>query len=239
MKDGIRLQKYLAGCGIGSRRACERLITSGKVMVNGEKTVELGTRVVEGDVVEVEREQITSRPKRYFLLNKPKGKICVDRDHKGRTYVVDLIPEGRELGLFPVGRLDLDTTGLILLTNDGEIGNRIAHPRYGIEKEYRALIKGRWTLERLRLHTRDGVILENGSMVTGIKVLSSSLEGERSSVVIRIHEGRKHVVRRIFLSIGSRVYELERTRIAEMDLGGIGPGEYIEISRDEVLNKIG
>ncbi|MFO8050188.1 MAG: pseudouridine synthase [Thermoplasmatota archaeon] len=238
MKKGTRLQKFLAECGVGSRRRCEEIIRNGFVEVNGRCVTEMGSRIAEGDEVRVNGRKVSPVEKRSYMVNKPKGVICVNRDERGRRYVVDLIPDGRKLGLFPVGRLDLDTTGLIIITNDGELANRVAHPRYGIRKEYRALIKGRWTGEELRKKMEGGVVLENGSTVKGIELRSAEPEKDRTLVVIRIHEGRKHVVRRIFLSIGSRVLELERTAIGALELGGLGRGSFRSMTRTDIERSI-
>ncbi|MFW3146802.1 MAG: pseudouridine synthase [Thermoplasmatota archaeon] len=234
----MRLQRYLALCGLGSRRSCEGLIAAGRVAVNGKIVGEPGVRVDGSDIVELDGSRIFPREFRYFLLNKPKGIICVDLDSRGRKYVVDLIPGGRSLGLFPVGRLDLDTTGLIIITNDGDIANRIAHPSYGIEKEYRALIKGRWDKRTLENIAFRGFDLDEGEPVKGVRMIDVKLKGERSLVTLRIHEGRKHVVRRLFLSIGSRVYELERTAVGELTLEGIAQGHYREIARERIEREV-
>lgn len=207
-------------------------------MVNGNIVTEMGSRVSPDDDVSVLGKIVTPIGKRYFILNKPKVVLCVNKDEKGRKYVVDIIRGGRRMGLFPVGRLDMDTTGLIILTNDGELSNRIAHPRYGIEKEYRALVKGKWTSGELKEVMKDGVILENGSLVTGIQVISAEIKEDRTCVVIRIHEGRKHVVRRIFRSVGSRVYELHRTMIGSQGLMGLEHGEYREVALETLKNNI-
>jgi 23S rRNA pseudouridine2605 synthase len=162
----------------------------------------------------------------------------VNKDERGRRWVVDIVPGGRNMGLFPVGRLDLDTTGLMILTNDGDLANRISHPRYGLKKEYHALVKGKWNLDDLKKRLENGIELENGDIVTNVKILSAVLEGERTKVILRIHEGRKHVVKRIFLAMGSRVYQLERTGIGELELSKIDPDAYIEVSKTEILELV-
>lgn len=199
----------------------------------------MGTRVSDGDVVRVDEKRVEPRELRYFILNKPKGTISVNMDHKDRQYVVDLIPGGREMGLFPVGRLDLDTTGLLIITNDGELANRIAHPRYGVTKEYIALVKGHWTLNTLREATRSGVRLDDEYLVKSIEILKASTEGPRTRVTLRIKEGRKHVVKRIFLAIGSRVYELHRSAIGDLKLGETEISGFKELSGNLIINKTG
>lgn len=237
--NSVRLQRFLARCGLGSRRACEKLISDGMVTINGESVLEMGARVSDGDVVRIDGEIVEPRELRYFLLNKPKGTISVNMDHKDRKYVVDLIPGGREIGLFPVGRLDLDTTGLMILTNDGDLANRIAHPRYGVTKEYVALVKGDWILKNLREATSNGVILDDGNIVKNIEILKTVNEGDRTRVTLRIKEGRKHVVKRIFLAINSRVYELHRSAIGKQKVEGIGTGDFEETGRNILVREIG
>jgi 23S rRNA pseudouridine2605 synthase len=234
----IRLQRFLARCGLGSRRSCEKLISEGRVSINDNKVTEMGARVKETDVVSVDGEVVEPKDLRYYIVNKPVGWISVDKDVKGRNYIVDLIPGGREMGLFPVGRLDLDTTGLLILTNDGDLANRIAHPRYEVEKEYIALVKGSHTRSQLLETTKKGVRLDDGSLVEDIKILRAKAVGDRTEVILRIHEGRKHVVKRIFLGLGSRVYELHRSAIGRLDLEDLELGEFREIGFEEVHKKI-
>lgn len=234
----IRLQRFLARCGQGSRRSCEKLIAEGKVTINGEMVTEMGARVEEDDIVSVNGKIVTPKDLRYYIVNKPKGWISVDQDMRGRRYIVEIIPGGREMGLFPIGRLDLDTTGLMILTNDGDLANRVAHPRYVVDKEYVALVKGRWTKDELANRTRNGVRLEDGSRVDDIFILKAEPAGDRTEVTLRIHEGRKHVVKRIFLALDSRVYELQRNAIGGLRFPGSRNGEWKEIERSLIDSKI-
>jgi 23S rRNA pseudouridine2605 synthase len=195
---------------------------------------EPGHKVIHDDEVMVDDKLVIPEKKKYFLINKPKGYISVNLDMRGRPWVVDIIPGGRNMGLFPVGRLDLDTTGLMIITNDGDLANRISHPRFEIMKEYNALIKGRWDHSTLVKNLENGVDLENGDHISDIIVVSAETCGSNSRVKIGIHEGRKHVVKRIFLSLGSRVFELQRTRIGGLILPAIGQGDYLEVSREEI-----
>ncbi|MGA1866044.1 MAG: pseudouridine synthase [Thermoplasmatota archaeon] len=236
--EPIRLQRYLSRCGLGSRRACERIITDGRVSVNGSIVSKQGVRVGESDVVMVDGKAVSPEMLRYFLINKPPGTISVDQDLRGRRYIVDLIPGGREMGLFPVGRLDLDTSGLMILTNDGDLGNRIAHPRYCITKEYTALVKGIWCRKALIEASKDGVRIDDGSIVRDLEFLKAHPKGDMTIVTLRIHEGRKHVVKRIFLSLGSRVYELHRSAIGKLRVGGLREGEWKELKKDDILESI-
>lgn len=218
---------------MGSRRRCEDLIVQGRVSVNGEVIDRQGFEVGGGDIIHLDGEEVHPIPFRYYLLNKPKGWISVDRDPRGRPYVVDLIPGARKLGCFPVGRLDLDTTGLLIVTNDGSTANRIAHPRYGVAKTYTATIKGKVEEKMLRSMEK-GVRLEDGHFVQDVRIEGTSEQDGSTSVCLTIHEGKRHVVKRMFRSIGLRLAALERNAIGSLDLAGMGIGEWREISRDEI-----
>lgn len=227
----VRLQRFLAMCGKGSRRACEVLIAEGRVSINGSVVNGPGTKVRADDEVLVDGRPVRPLERSYFILNKPSGTLCVDRDDRGRRYVVDLIPGAREAGCFPVGRLDLDTTGLMIITNDGELGNRVAHPRYGLPKTYRAVVPGSLPTEVIEGLER-GVRLEDGSKVEDIDVLSVSGHPRGKEVILTIHEGRRHVVKRIFLALGGRVLELERTSIGGLRLEGLKRGGWRRTDRE-------
>lgn len=225
--DGERLQKVLARLGFGSRRACEELIADGRVTVNGEVAV-LGRRVdVDHDEVAVDDAPVGIRPDLvHYLLNKPVGVITTADDPQGRPTVVGLVPD--EPRVFPVGRLDADTEGLLLLTNDGELTHRLTHPSYGVEKEYLARVKG--TPSRGAIRTlREGVDLEDGptspARVTAV---------EPSVLRITIHEGRNRQVRRMCETVGHPVTRLVRTRIGPIVDRRLAPGEWRALSRDEV-----
>ena len=225
--DGIRLQKVLAQAGLGSRRVSEDLIEARRVRVNGEVAV-LGRRVdPEVDVIEVDGAQIGVKAGLvHYLLNKPAGVITTADDPQGRPTVVALVPT--EPRVFPVGRLDADTEGLLLLTNDGDLTHRITHPSFGIEKEYLAQVSGtpsRGALRRLR----EGVELEDG-MTAPAKV---AVLDERT-LRITIHEGRNRQVRRMCEAVGHPVVRLVRTRIGTLTDPKLAPGEWRELSQDEV-----
>jgi pseudouridine synthase len=235
---GTRLQKYLSMCGLGSRRSCELLIAKGRVRVNGARVTEPGTRVEDNDAVSVDDRQVRPLERAYYVLNKPIGTICVDKDDMGRTYVVDLIPGAREQGCFPVGRLDLETTGLIVITNDGELSNRLAHPCHGVVKTYRAVVKG--ALKESTISSMEkGVRLEDGSIVRDIKVRSIKVNPRGWEVLLSIHEGRRHVVRRLFLALGGRVVDLERTAVGGLRLEGLDTGRWKRYDRDRLMKVIG
>jgi len=230
----VRLQKYLAAGGIGSRRRCEAIISEGRVTVNDRVVTEPGTKVGEADSVEVDGIPVRALELRYYILNKPRGWISVDRDPRGRRYVIDLIPGAREQGCFPVGRLDIDTTGLLIVTNDGDMANAIAHPRGEVEKTYEAILTSSVDRDRVMALERDGAILEDGSCVEDIKVRSIEERGGGTWVKLTIHEGRRHVVKRLFRSIGARVAMLHRSHIGKLDLGNLRPGDWRAASRVEL-----
>jgi 23S rRNA pseudouridine2605 synthase len=226
-RPGERLQKVLAVRGWGSRRVCEELISAGRVRVNGEVAV-LGRRVdVDADVVEVDGVPIGLRPDIvYYLLNKPVGVITTSSDTHGRTTVVDLVPS--EPRVFSVGRLDADTEGLLLLTNDGALANRISHPSHGVEKEYLVEVDGAVPAGALR-RLRDGVELEDG-------ITAPAKVSQVSPGVLRIviHEGRNRQVRRMFDAVGYPVERLVRVRIGPLRDTTLAPGAWRSLTPDEV-----
>ena len=225
--DGERLQKVLARVGIGSRRICEDLIAEERVKVNGE-IAELGRRVhPDTDLVEVDGAPIGIRPGLvHYLLNKPTGVVTTASDPQGRPTVIDLVPA--EPRVFPVGRLDLDTEGLLLLTNDGELANRIAHPSHGVDKEYLAEVRGTPSRAALR-QLREGVELEDGLTAPAAAVL---VEG--SLVKLTIHEGRNRQVRRMLDAVGHPVTRLIRTRIGPIADRRLAPGDWRELTPHEL-----
>ena len=222
-----RLQKVLARAGLGSRRHCEELIADGRVAVNGT-VVELGARAdVDADRVEVDGVPIGVRPGLvHYLLNKPAGVVTTASDPQGRPTVVELVPA--EPRVFPVGRLDYDTEGLLLLTNDGDLANRLSHPSHGVEKEYLAVVDGSPTRGELR-QLREGVELDDG-MTAPAKVAAV----EPTVLRVTIHEGRNRQVRRMFDAIGHPVVRLVRTRIGPIADRQLGPGEWRPLTVDEV-----
>lgn len=226
--QGERLQKVLARVGLGSRRACEELIAQGRVTVNGE-VAELGSRVdAESDLVELDGVAIGVRPGLvYYLLNKPTGVVTTAADPQGRPTVMELVPS--EPRVFPVGRLDMETEGLLLLTNDGELANRLTHPGFGVPKEYVAHLSGRPGRNALRA-LREGVDLEDGTTAPA-KVSLINPE----TIRITIHEGRNRQVRRMCEAVGFEVRRLVRVRIGPLSDRRIKPGAWRELDRDEVL----
>jgi 23S rRNA pseudouridine2605 synthase len=225
--DRIRLQKVLARSGFGSRRTSDDLIAAGRVRVNGEPA-ELGRRIdVEHDRVEVDGVPISVRAGLvYYLLNKPPGVVTTADDPQERPTVLGLVPD--EPRVFPVGRLDLDTEGLLLLTNDGDLTHRLTHPSFGVEKEYLAHVDGNPGPNEIR-KLRDGVQLDDG--VTAPARANLVAPG---LVKLTIHEGRNRQVRRMCDAIGHPVRRLVRTRIGPLADRGLKPGEWRPLTTDEV-----
>ena len=227
----MRLNAFLARAGVASRRRADELISAGRVRVNGERG-QLNTLVGKRDVVEVDGERVAAQPLAYVLLHKPAGVVTTARDPQGRRTVVELVPHTPRV--VPVGRLDADTTGALLLTNDGPLAHRLAHPRYGIEKVYEVEVEGVPADETLRA-LREGVVLEDGRTApAGARMLERS---SRSSVLeLTLHEGRKHQVKRMCEAVGHPVRRLHRPRYAGLDLDGVELGEWRELSRAEVAS---
>ena len=222
-----RVQKVMARIGVGSRRASEILISEGRVTVNGE-VIELGARVGPGDELAVDGIVYSTRPDAVmYLLNKPAGVVTTASDPQGRPTVVELVPDDPRV--HPVGRLDLDTEGLLLLTNDGELTHRLTHPSYGIEKEYLAHVDGSPSRQALR-RLRAGVDLDDGPTAPA-KV--SQLEP--GVLRITIHEGRNRQIRRMLEAVGHPVQRLVRTRIGPISDARLRPGQSRKLSGDEVL----
>jgi len=233
----VRLQKVLAAAGVDSRRRCEELILEGAVRVNG-KVIDTIPAFVDPDkdVITVYGRKIHETRKVYFLLNKPKGVICTNYDPQGRRRAIDLVPVGERI--FCVGRLDVDTTGLIILTNDSELANKLTHPRYEVAKTYVAAVEGRAdakTVERLK----KGVWLAEGK--TSPAKVTVLRQGPRESLIeITIHEGLNRQVRRMLANVGLPVKSLKRTQIGKINSKGLGVGKFRPLSNAEIayLKKI-
>lgn len=225
-----RLQKYLARAGVASRRKCEELITAGRVTVNGELVEELGAKVVPGDVVWLDGKPVEPEPLEYHLLNKPAGYLSAVSDPRGRRTVIDLVPS--QVRLFPIGRLDSDTTGLIILTNDGFLANGLMHPRFEVDKVYRAEVDGELTEADLE-SLRQGVALEDGpTWPAEVKVTGKHSGG--SIVELVIHEGRKRQVRRMLEAVGHPVRALHRKRYAMLTEDGLAAGDSRPLTGEEI-----
>ena len=231
--EGIRLQKVLAAAGIGSRRACEELIAAGRVRVDGEVVAEPGLRVDPATaVVHVDGKRISVRGDLVYLaLTKPRGVLSAMSDARGRPTVGDLVRDRPER-LFHVGRLDGDSEGLLLLTNDGELAHRLTHPSFGVQKTYLATVPGPVSRDVAR-RLRQGVVLEDGPVrVDAFRVVQT--QPPRAIVEVVLHEGRKHIVRRLLAEVGHPVERLVRTAIGTVRLGGQRAGSLRRLTRDEV-----
>lgn len=229
---GERLQKVLARAGIGSRRACDELIGAGRVSVNGHRA-ELGLRVdTATDVIEIDGVRIAvGMDLVYLALHKPIGVLTTARDTHERSTVFDLVPD--EPRVFSVGRLDKDTSGLLLLTNDGEFANRVAHPRFGVPKTYVAEIRGGVNRAHVKKLVR-GVDLPDGP-ATAEDVRIRATSGQRTLLEVVVHEGRNRLVRRMLAEVGLEVVSLTRTAIGEVRLGKLPVGKWRRLKQTEVL----
>lgn len=228
-----RLQKYLASCGVASRRACEEMIKAGRVMVNGVVVREMGTKVNIGiDRVSVDGKDINATEEHvYLMLNKPEGYVTTAHDPQGRPTVLDLVAEVPQR-VFPVGRLDVDTEGLLLLTNDGELAYRLTHPKFSVTKVYQALVMGKPSEEKLD-RLRSGVKLEDGmTKPCTVKVLRRY--NHKTLLEITISEGRNRQVRRMCQAIGNPILELERVQIENVALSNVKRGHYRELTLEEL-----
>jgi len=221
----MRLNAFLARAGVASRRRADELIKAGRVNVNGEPG-QLNSVVGAHDRVEVDGEEVARQRLRYVLLHKPAGVVTTARDPQGRPTVVELVPE--EPRVVPVGRLDVDTTGALLLTNDGRLAHRLAHPRYGVEKTYVAEVEGEPGEDALR-QLREGIELDDGRTAP-----ARARRLGPSRVELVLHEGRKHQVKRMLAAVGHPVTRLHRSEYAGLTLGGLEPGVCRELEPSEV-----
>ena len=228
-----RLQKIIAQSGYCSRRNAEELINQGKVYVNGEKVTELGTKASFDDVIEVDGQILKlQEDKVYFLLNKPRGVISSAKDEAGRKTVVDLIETDKRI--YPVGRLDYDTTGIMILTNDGELTNTLTHPNFKVEKKYVAKLNKFFEMSDLK-KLQAGIDIEGVKCVpTRVKIKTNNREKDFSIVEISLVEGRNHIVKKVFMKLGYLVDKLTRIELAFLNLNGLQSGEYRELTKKEV-----
>ena len=228
-----RLQKVLAQAGVASRRKSETLIVEGKVKVNGIVVTELGTKVSASDKVEVEGVQLEKEGNVYYLLYKPRGIVSTAHDDKGRKTVRDLFPHVQER-IFPVGRLDYDTSGVIIMTNDGDFSYLMTHPKFEIEKKYVAKVKGIPDRESLKKLER-GIVLEDGKTAPAqVKMRTVDKKTRTALIEITIHEGKNRQVRRMFDAIGCPVLKLRRESFAILSTHGLNAGEARELTKHEV-----
>lgn len=227
-----RLQKVIAESGLTSRRKAEELIKEGKVKVNGEIVTELGTKVSSNDRVEVNNKPIEKEQKEYYILNKPRGVITSTSDEHHRKTVIDLIPTSARI--YPVGRLDYDTTGVLLLTNDGEFANILMHPNDKVEKVYMAKLNGIIKGEQIN-KLKDGVEVDGEKLsATRVKLKKINEKANTCMVQITIHEGKNHQVKKMFESVGFQVEKLKREKVAFFDLKNLQSGEFRKLTPKEV-----
>lgn len=227
-----RLQKVIAASGIVSRRKAEELILNGKVMVDGQIITELGFKVNESAEIIVGGTKLVKEDKVYYLLNKPRGVVTTTKDDKGRKTVIDLINDNRRI--YPVGRLDYDTTGALILTNDGEFANNLMHPKNKIDKVYMAKINGFLTPSDI-VALKKGVIID-GKRTSEAKVKVRKIDKEKKTSIVEliIHEGRNHQVKNMFAVLGYDVLKLKRQKIAFLDIKSLNSGEYRQLNPKEV-----
>lgn len=228
----VRLQKFLAECGVGSRRKMEQFIREGRVRVNGQVVTELGRKInPESDKVEVNRRLVRAAPKGIMLLNKPRGVVSTLNDPEGRPTVAEFLTK-HYTSYFPVGRLDYDSTGLMILTNDGEMAERLMHPRFGFERVYEARVEGsvaQSTLDKLRAGVRlsDGIVEADGAVLRS--------DDNSTWIQVTIKEGRNRVVRRVFEKLGHPVMKLKRTTYGPFKVGRLQVGQVRALTLKEYL----
>ena len=229
-----RLQKYLANCGIASRRKCEELILEGKVEVNGRKVTELGTKVTESDVVKYNGKEVKPvEEKVYILLNKPIGYVTTAKDQFGRDTVLDLIKTNKRI--VPVGRLDMYTSGALILTNDGELVNKLTHPKNEINKTYNVTVAGIVSIQDVKM-LEEGVIIDGNykTKPAKAKILKINEEKNISRIQITIHEGKNRQVRKMCEAIEKKVLALHRSKIGSIDVKSLKLGEWRYLTKKEI-----
>jgi 23S rRNA pseudouridine2605 synthase len=227
----VRLQKFLADAGVASRRAGERLIEEGRVQVNGETVRLQGCRVDPSrDVVLVDGEPVEARRKLYLALNKPRGYVTTRKDERGRKNVMDLLPDHKQ-HLHPIGRLDQDTEGLLLMTNDGDFSLRLSHPRYGIAKTYVAQVSGRVETPVIQKICKG--IYDRGEKLRARKARILAANNTRSIVELELTEGKNREIRRLFTACGHHVERLQRVCIGNVKLGELPPGKWRTLTDSE------
>lgn len=236
-----RLQKVLANHQIASRRKCESIISEGRVTVNGQVVTELGTKVSSSDDIEVDGKKLFKQSYTYILMNKPRGIISSVSDDKGRKTVFDLLmKEDQEARLYPVGRLDYDTAGLLLMTNDGALTQKLTHPKHNVEKVYRVVCQGIISREAVK-KLRTGVPIGGKHIVKGIqvRVIERRIPTKTSYIEITLVDGKYHQVKEMFASVGFPVQKLTRLRYAFLDLEGVKRGLYRHLKVHEVKKLFG
>lgn len=228
----MRLQKYLAMCGVASRRSSEEFIKQKRVYVNSELITEMGFKVSEADEVRVDGKLVKFESKKLLLFNKPKGVITTLKDPQGRKNIQDYLKNYEER-FFPIGRLDADTTGLLLLTTDGDLAQYLAHPSFEIIKEYKALLNGICNNDII-LKLKKGIKLDDGPVKADIKIIKKY--DKQTEVLVKIHIGRKRIVRRMFKELGLPVLELKRLKHGPFSLDDLKIGQIIEVDYSKLNN---
>lgn len=242
---GPRIQKVMAEAGVGSRRACEELIEDGQVTVNGHLVTALPAFVdPQRDTIKVGTRKInTAAPPVYVMLNKPRNVVCTNSDPEGRKRAIDLVRHPSRVRLYPVGRLDMDSTGLVLLTNDGELANRLTHPRHGVHKTYEVTVKGALTPDDVKRIERGVFLPEHkrgrGTKKTGSKTRGSTLrimhrDRDRTHLLLDLREGRNRQIRRIMARLGYPVKKLRRIQMGSLKLKDLQPGQWRELLPPEI-----
>ncbi|MBS4750527.1 rRNA pseudouridine synthase [Carnobacteriaceae bacterium zg-ZUI78] len=228
-----RLQKVMAHAGVASRRKCEELIISGHVQVNGKLVTELGYKVSTSDKIEVDGVPLYKEEPVYYLFNKPQRVISAVSDDKGRAVVTDYF-QGLQERIYPIGRLDYDTTGLLLLTNDGEFANLLMHPKYHVEKTYIAKVKGIPTEQQLK-KLKYGIKIDGKKTAPAkVKLLSGDTDKQTATIELTIHEGWNHQVKKMFMAIGTPVMKLRREKYGSLTLDHLGVGQWRPLKKYEV-----
>lgn len=231
--EKVRLQKAMADAGVASRRKSEAMISDGEVTVNGKVVREMGVKVDSSDKIEVNGMPLKTEKKRYILMYKPRGVISAVKDDKDRKVITDLLEDVDER-VYPIGRLDYDTSGLILLTNDGEFANQLMHPRYKVDKTYVAKIEGILTTEEIRTIEKGIKFKEYTSAPAKLKVMSKDVKKNFSIVKLTIHEGHNHQVKNMFEFVKHPVTKLARESYGFLTLEGLVSGKYRNLTRQEV-----
>jgi 23S rRNA pseudouridine2605 synthase len=231
-----RLQKVMAEAGVASRRKSEKMIQEGHVKVNGQLVTELGVKVTAKDLVVVDGVPLSRQRLEYYLLNKPRGVVSTAHDDKSRRTVVDILADDEiTTRIYPVGRLDYDTTGLLLLTNDGELANKLTHPKYEVEKTYVAKVKGQVTNDDLK-QLRLGVMVD-GRKTKSAKAKITATDAKKGTTIVQltIHEGRNHQVKKMLKAVGHEVLKLHRESYGFLTLAGVPAGQWRRLKTSEVM----
>ena len=227
-----RLQKVMAHAGVASRRKSEEIIAAGRVKVNGKKVTEMGIKVdPQKDIIEVDGKEISKEKKVYYKLYKPTGYVTTVEDPQGRNTVLDLLNDTNQR-IYPVGRLDMDSSGLLILTNDGDLTYKITHPSHEFEKEYEVVVNGKLNSDNLNLF-KQGIKLKEGK-TSPARIYKINEDSKNTTYKVIIHEGMNRQIRRMFDKLGFNVVSLKRVRIGNITLGSLRPAEYKQISKEDL-----